>query len=322
MAFTKSLKTRQYFKRYQTKFRRRREAKTDYYARKRMVMQDVNKYGAPKYRLVVRFSNQRVITQIAYSTIKGDMVLCQATSHELTRFGLTAGLKSYSASYATGLLLARRLLKQIGLDQVYAGAEEVTGNNYDVAAIAETYTNDRRPFKAILDIGLTNSSIGNRVYAVLKGACDGGLNIPHGTKNFYGSEQDEETKKWSYYPEANRDRIFGCHIDTYMTQLKEEGEEAYQKQFSLWDKCLKSNNVDTVEALFEKIFAEIRKSPVAPAKKTKDSTPQTYEDEEKSVIKTKNGSYKRHRKLTLEERKANLQKKINDAVARAQAAME
>jgi large subunit ribosomal protein L5e len=170
MAFAKVLKTRQYFKRYQTKFRRRRENKTDYYARKRMVRQDCNKYGTPKYRLIARFSNTKVITQIAYSTLQGDVVICEANSFELKKHGLTTGLKSYAASYATGLLLARRLLKQFGLDQTYKGTSTTNGDNYDVTAIAETYQNAKRPFKAILDIGLTRSTVGNRVYAVLKGA--------------------------------------------------------------------------------------------------------------------------------------------------------
>ena len=34
----------------QVKFRRRREGKTDYFARKRLVIQDKNKYNTPKYR--------------------------------------------------------------------------------------------------------------------------------------------------------------------------------------------------------------------------------------------------------------------------------
>ena len=37
MGFIKSLKTKAYYKRYQTKFRRRREGKTDYRARRKMV---------------------------------------------------------------------------------------------------------------------------------------------------------------------------------------------------------------------------------------------------------------------------------------------
>lgn len=43
------------------KYKRRRQGKTDYYARKRLVTQAKNKYGAPKYRLVVRFTNKDII---------------------------------------------------------------------------------------------------------------------------------------------------------------------------------------------------------------------------------------------------------------------
>jgi len=115
MAFVKVTKTNAYFKRFQTKFRRRREYKTDYYARKRMLTQDVNKYLAPKYRLVARITNSKIITQIVYSTLAGDKVLAQATSLELKKFGLTTGFTSYSAAYATGLLLARKVLHSLKL---------------------------------------------------------------------------------------------------------------------------------------------------------------------------------------------------------------
>lgn len=66
--------------RFQTKFKRRREGKTDYYARKRLVVQDKDKYNSPKYRLVVRITNSKVIAQVIYATITGDKVFCQAES--------------------------------------------------------------------------------------------------------------------------------------------------------------------------------------------------------------------------------------------------
>ena len=75
MPFVKVVKNKAYFKRFQVciiplpfwneywvwdicqlnnfvqvKFRRRREGKTDYFARKRLVIQDKNKYNTPKYR--------------------------------------------------------------------------------------------------------------------------------------------------------------------------------------------------------------------------------------------------------------------------------
>lgn len=63
--FVKVVKNKQYFKRYQVKFKRRREGKTDYYARKRLIVQDKNKYDTPKYRLIVRFSNRDITCQVS-----------------------------------------------------------------------------------------------------------------------------------------------------------------------------------------------------------------------------------------------------------------
>ena len=85
MGVLKSKKTKAYMRRYQVKFRRRRECKTDYYARKRLITQDKNKYLSNKYRLVVRFSNKTITCQIVYSKIVGDHVMCAAYSHELPR---------------------------------------------------------------------------------------------------------------------------------------------------------------------------------------------------------------------------------------------
>nr|P19949.2 RecName: Full=Large ribosomal subunit protein uL18; AltName: Full=60S ribosomal protein L5 [Oryctolagus cuniculus] len=50
--FVKVVKNKAYFKRYQVKFRRRREGKTDYYARKRLVIQDKNKYNTPAHAAI------------------------------------------------------------------------------------------------------------------------------------------------------------------------------------------------------------------------------------------------------------------------------
>ena len=69
MAFVKNVKTKAYYKRFQVKNRRRREGKTDYYARRRLIVQDKNKYDTRKYRFVVRRTNRRIITQITWATI-------------------------------------------------------------------------------------------------------------------------------------------------------------------------------------------------------------------------------------------------------------
>jgi large subunit ribosomal protein L5e len=58
MAPTRTLKNKAYHKRFQTKWRRRREGKTDYARRNRLVVQDKRRYNSPKYRLVVRFTSR------------------------------------------------------------------------------------------------------------------------------------------------------------------------------------------------------------------------------------------------------------------------
>merc|ERR1712029_1325951 len=127
MPFVKVVKSKAYFKRFQVKFRRRREGKTDYYARKRLVVQDKNKYNTPKYRMIVRTSNKDICCQIAYARLEGDRILAAAYSHELPHYGLKVGLTNYAAAYCTGLLLARRVLKKLNLDGAYAGCTEVDG---------------------------------------------------------------------------------------------------------------------------------------------------------------------------------------------------
>merc|ERR1711865_778115 len=83
MGFIKVVKNKAYYKRFQVKYKRRREGKTDYYARKRLVTQDKNKFGTPKYRLVVRFTNKDIICQVVSSKIKGD--ICHAAAYNLLR---------------------------------------------------------------------------------------------------------------------------------------------------------------------------------------------------------------------------------------------
>merc|ERR1712161_98564 len=162
MVFCRVTKSKSYFSRYQVKFRRRREGKTDYRQRKRLCAQAKNKYQAPKYRFVVRFTNTKVISQIAYALVDGDRILCQAQSTELGRYGLTVGLKNYSAAYCTGLLCARRLLQKVGLDELYEGNTEVDGEVVSTEYGKKTYyveevDDDKRPFRALLDVESNHS---------------------------------------------------------------------------------------------------------------------------------------------------------------------
>jgi large subunit ribosomal protein L5e len=311
MAFVKVYKTRAYFKRFQTRFRRRREGKTDYHARKALIIQDKNKYNTPKYRLVARVTCSRVIAQVIYATIQGDRVIAAADSRELKRFGLEAGLTNYAACYATGLLVARRLLNKTGLDKIYNGAKKTDGEDYDVSN--DHKGTEKRPFKAVLDAGLIRTTTGNRVFGVLKGACDGGLHVPHSTKRFPG--YSKEGGKETYNAKAHRERIFGLHVEKYMTELKKDDKEAYARQFSKWEANLKKSGVTSLEKLYTKVHEEIRKNPAAPAKKTTKKAEVKYTDKRKTVIQTAGGKkYLNERRFTLEERKKRIQDKIAKAV--------
>merc|ERR1712110_1317694 len=128
-----------------------------------------NKYNFKRYRFVVRITNKDVICQIAYAKIQGDVILAAAYAHELPRYGMPVGLTNYPACYATGLLLARRLLKKLGLDEHYTGKEEVDGEVYNVEEVVD----GPKPFKALLDVGLARTSTGARIFSALKGAVDG-----------------------------------------------------------------------------------------------------------------------------------------------------
>lgn len=53
--------------------------------------------NAPKYRLVVRFSNKEITVQIVYARLQGDFVLTAARSKELPRYGINHGLTNWTA---------------------------------------------------------------------------------------------------------------------------------------------------------------------------------------------------------------------------------
>merc|ERR1712032_912308 len=125
------------------------------------------------------------IAQIVYSEIVGDKVMAAAYSHELPRYGLKVGLTNYSAAYCVGLLCARRLLKKFGLDDTFKGTEEVTAE-FEDCFVQNEDEDGPNAFHALLDVGLKPTTLGSKVFSAMKGAFDGGLEIPHSNKKFYG----------------------------------------------------------------------------------------------------------------------------------------
>jgi len=251
MGFIKIVKSKSYHKRYQTKFRRRREGKTDYYQRKRLVVQDKTKYNALKYRLVVRFSNKIITAQVVYTTINHDVILASAISTELPRYGIQLGLTNYAAAYATGLLVARRALKKIGLDTVYTGVKEANGEFFTV----EQVDDGPKPFVVLLDVGLSATTTGSKIFAVLKGAVDGGLDVPHKNKRFVGYDSESN----AFDPKALRHTILGGKVADYMKHLQEKNNDKYQRHFSHYVKA--GIKPADLEGIYKNAHKNIRANP-------------------------------------------------------------
>jgi len=130
--------------------RRRRENKTDYKAR-RILLES----GIP--RIVVRRTNKYYILQAVESNEAQDKVIATVTSKELLKNGWDAkgSLKSVPAGYLTGMLMAKKL----------------------------------KSGKYIMDLGMARTFKGGRVFAVVKGLVDGGLDIPANEKVFPTEER-------------------------------------------------------------------------------------------------------------------------------------
>jgi len=257
MPFVKVVKTKAYSKRFQVKFKRRRNCKTDYYARRRMVVQDKNKYNSPKYRLVVRLSNKEVTCQIAYATLSCDRIYAAAYSSELSKYGATitarGGQKNYAAAYATGLLLARRTLEKANLAKSYVGVVKADGAYYRVK---QEETEKRSPFKVFLDVGLSRTTTGARLFAAMKGAVDGGLYVPHKPKRFPGNKSMQK----KFDPKTLRKHIYGIHVADYMKSLQSKNPEKFKKHFSRYIKAGKGP--EDVEKMWTAVHASIRANPV------------------------------------------------------------
>lgn len=216
-----------------------------------MIHQDKNKYNTPKYRLIVRVTNKDIICQIAYARIEGDYIVSSAYAHELPRYGVKLGLTNYAAAYCTGLLLARRTLKKHKLDEIYQGTTNVTGGDFS----NEPVDGQKRPFRCFLDIGLARTTTGAKIFGALKGAVDGGLDIPHSNRRFPGYSRDGK----KFDAEVHRQHIFGLHVSKYMEELKESDPDRYAKQFSRFIK--EGIEPSAVETIYKNAHKAIRADP-------------------------------------------------------------
>ena len=135
-------------------------------------------------RAVVRVSNTQVTCQVVEYSPGGDKILAEVKTSSLTEnhgWPIDASRKSIPASYLTGFAVGKKA----------------------IAAGCAT---------AILDIGLADSTKGNRAYAALKGKIDAGLEIPHG-EDVLPSE----------------DRIMGSHIDDSLASSVESTKKSIEE---------------------------------------------------------------------------------------------
>ena len=155
--------------------RRKREGRTDY--RKRLFL-----LKGRKSRVVIRKSLNSVLVQLVQYQAIGDKVLATISSTILSEHGWKYKKNNLPACYLTGLLMAKKA-KELGVKE------------------------------AIADIGLQPSVKGNKLYAVVKGLLDGGLQVPSSKEVL-----------------PSMDRISGKHIQQYYSQQKEGVQfQAYRK---------------------------------------------------------------------------------------------
>lgn len=131
--------------------RRRQECKTDYVLRLGLLK-------AKFPRIVVRRTNKYFIAQIVESAAAQDKVLLGVTSKDLLEYGwdkkAVGSLKSLPAGYLTGYLLAKKA----------------------------------KSGEYILDLGMARNHKGGRLFSVIAGLKDGGLNV-HANEEVFPTEE-------------------------------------------------------------------------------------------------------------------------------------
>ncbi len=155
-------------------FRRKQEYKTDYKARIALL-----KSALP--RLVIRKTERYMIAQIIKSKEAQDFVLCSVNSAELKKYDWNFSCKNLPACYLSGLLVAKKAA-------------------------------EKKIKECVLDAGMQRSTKGSRIYALVKGAIDGGMKITCSEEIFPSEE-----------------RIAGKHINAEIVKKFSELKEKLKK---------------------------------------------------------------------------------------------
>jgi len=178
--------------RYKMPFKRRYEKKTNYKKRLGLLLSE-------KPRLVVRKFLRHTKAQIIKYEPKGDKTVVSANTQELEKLGWKYSTSNIPAAYLTGLLIGQRAKKKKIKD-------------------------------VVIDLGAQRVIKGSRLYALVKGAMDAGLN----------TQCSDEVL-------PSEERVRGESIVKY---AKEKGD-TYKTQFS---KVKPDNMVEDFEKIKKKIM--------------------------------------------------------------------
>ena len=157
-------------------FRRKREGRTHYKKRLKLLLHD-------GHRLVVRKSLNNIQVSIVDYSAKGDKILFTVDSKALAKLGWKGASGNLPSAYLIGMLAGKKAI-------------------------------DRGIKEAILDIGISDSVNGSRLYAALAGAVDAGLLVPHDPTAL-----------------PSKERVSGEHIAKYAESIKGDAPK-YGFQFS------------------------------------------------------------------------------------------
>lgn len=183
--------------RYRVDFRRKREMKTNYRRRLKLLLSE-------QPRITIRLSSNNVTAQVLSYSLAGDVTNAASNSKQLKAYGWKANNSNLGAAYLTGFLLGKKALEK----------EIKTG---------------------VLDLGLVSPKRGTKIYAVLKGMVDAGMEIPHDPAIMPAEE-----------------RIKGVHISEYAKSLGKDKEKIFSGY--------KKEKLDPVAMPdhFEEVLARIR----------------------------------------------------------------
>lgn len=179
--------------RYNVPMRRRREVRTDYHQRLRLL-----KSGKP--RLVARKSNRHVRAQLVISSPDGDRTQASASSADLAEYGWEAPTGNLPSAYLTGLLAGLR-------------------------------ARDTEVEEAVLDIGLNDATPGSKLFAVQEGAIDAGLDVPHNESVFADWERTSG-EHIAEYAESREEPLYTTGFDaTELPEHFEEVRQTIMDEF-------------------------------------------------------------------------------------------